>query len=161
MSHPIETMVGEKVGPVLAREGFDLILVEYIPRSHILRLYIDREDAAGDGSEQSVTIDDCSNMSRLVSDVLDGEGLSDRIDGRYTLEVSSPGLDRPLTRPKDFQRFEGQEAKVQTKEPLDGRKRFRGVLGKASEDEFLIEVDGREFTIRYEVVDRARLVPVI
>ncbi len=160
MSHPIEEMVGEKVRPLLAREGFDLILVEYVPRSRILRLFIDREGEVGDGSEQSVTIDDCSNMSRLVSDVLDGEGLSDRIDGRYTLEVSSPGLDRPLTRPIDFQRFEGQEAKVQTKEPLDGRKRFRGVLGKAGLEEFRIEVDGREFTIRYDVVDRARLVPV-
>ncbi|MEL6545840.1 MAG: ribosome maturation factor RimP [Myxococcota bacterium] len=159
MSHPIAEMVGDKVRPLLAREGFDLILVEYVPRSHILRLFIDREDEAGDSDEEGVTIDDCSSMSRLVSDVLDGEGFSDRIDGRYTLEVSSPGLDRPLTRRKDFQRFEGQEAKVQTKEALDGRKRFTGKLGEAGDEEFRILVDGREFTIRYDVVDRARLVP--
>lgn len=159
MSHPFSEMVGNKVRPLLGREGFDLVLVEYVPRSRILRLYIDREDAAGGAESDSVTIDDCSSVSRLVSDVLDGEGISDQIDGRYTLEVSSPGLDRPLTRPKDFQRFEGNEVKVSTLEPLDGRKRFRGKLLGADEHAFRVDVDGKEWTIGYAQVEKARLVP--
>ncbi|MEM6531003.1 MAG: ribosome maturation factor RimP [Myxococcota bacterium] len=161
MKDPVAEMVGDAVRSVLGREGFDLVLVEYIPRSRTLRLYIDREAAAGqsEDDEAGVTIDDCSSVSRLVSDVLDGQGISDRIDGRYTLEVSSPGLDRPLTRPKDFRRFEGSEVKVSTVEPLEGRKRFRGTLLGADEDAFRVDVDGREWSIGYGLVDKARLVP--
>lgn len=154
MGEFVAERVAREVGPVLTQEGFDLVLVEYIPRSRVLRLFIDRE-----GSEEGVTVDDCSNMSRLVSDVLDGSGVSESIDGRFTLEVSSPGLDRPLTRPKDFRRFVGQEVKLSTKEALDGRKRFRGKLVAADDEGIRLEVDGIEVSVGYGLVERARLVP--
>lgn len=156
MEHPTAVAVADVVRPLLAREGYDLILVEFVPRSRILRLFIDREDA---GAEVGVTIDDCSRMSRLVGDVLDGEGLSDSIGERYTLEVSSPGLDRPLTRPKDFRRFAGEEIKLTTTAALEGRRRFRGRLAAADENEVRLEVDGREYAIGYDIIERARLVP--
>lgn len=167
--------------PLLAREGFDLILVEFVPKARTLRLFIDRlEPVSTLGSESErqldgeanresaserfddrceVSIDDCSDVSRLVSDILDGEGVSDTIDGRYTLEVSSPGLDRPLTRRKDFRRFRGEEVKLVTREPLEGRRRFRGRLVRADDSSIGVAVDGKEFSIDYDMLERARLVP--
>jgi ribosome maturation factor RimP len=150
----VAPMVDETVRPLLAQEGYDLVLVEYVSGPRILRIYIDQEKGVG--------VDDCSRVSRLVSDVLDAEGLSDKIDGRYTLEVSSPGLDRPLVRPRDFQRFLGKEARVTTREGIDGRKKFRGRLLHAddsAEGAIRIEVDGRPTDIRYGLIDKARLVP--
>lgn len=166
-NHPVAELVVERVAPVLAREGFDLVWVDYVPRSRVLRIYIDRDPTGFDGAsegqkgneEQGVSIDDCSDMSRLVSDILDGEGISDRIDGRFTLEVSSPGLDRPLTRSKDFLRFEGQSVKVSTFESLEGRRKFSGKLVNAGNESFCVEVDGRSWRIEYGQVDKARLVP--
>ncbi len=150
----IAGLVDQTVRPILVQEGYDLVLVEYISGSRILRLYIDQEKGVG--------VDDCSRVSRLVSDVLDAEGVSDRIDGKYTLEVSSPGLDRPLVRPSDFRRFLEHEVRVTTREGVDGRKKFRGRLLAADEAAggvIRIEVDGRSIEIRYGLIDKARLVP--
>jgi ribosome maturation factor RimP len=148
----IPTQVEQAVTPVLARDGYELVLIEYVPRSAILRLYIDREGG--------VTIDDCQKVSHTVGDLLDAEGISDRIPGRYHLEVSSPGLDRPLVKPRDFQRFAGQAVNVTTREPLEGgRKNFKGQLAQAGDRECQVVVDGTSYTIPYDVIARAKLVP--
>jgi ribosome maturation factor RimP len=144
--------VEKAVGPVVQAEGYELVLVEYIPRSHVVRMYIDRPGG--------ITIDDCTTVTHLVGDLLDAEGFSDRVEGKYTLEVSSPGLDRPLVRPCDFVRFVGQKARVTTREPLaEGRRRFSGKLLQADDRGIQIDVDGRAYAIAYEIIERARLIP--
>ncbi len=137
--------------PVLERDGFELVLCEYVPRQKVLRLFID--------TARGVTVDDCADVSRLVSDLLDAEGISDHIDGRFHLEVSSPGLDRPLCKPRDFQRFVGKRAQVTTSALIEGRRNFAGELVAADDEQFVITVDGRRYAIAYARVDRAKLVP--
>ena len=143
--------VQETLSELLEAEGYDLIWVEFIPRSQILRLFVDKEGG--------VTLDNCATVSHLVGDVLDAEGLDDSLQGKYTLEVSSPGLDRPLTRPKDFIRFVGSRAKLTTKEPTAGRHKFTGELLSATDLVIQIDVDGEPVEIAYELIDRARVVP--
>ncbi len=148
----IPTQVEQAVTPVLAAAGYELVLIEYVPRGAVLRLYIDREGG--------VTVDDCAKVSQTVGDLLDAEGISDRIPGRYHLEVSSPGLDRPLVKPRAFQRFAGQEVTVTTREPLaGGRKNFKGQLAQAGERDCQVVVDGTPYVIPYDVIARAKLVP--
>lgn len=157
VTEPSDTLakaIDDAVRPVLAAEGYDLVLVEYIARSRILRLYVDQEVGVG--------IDDCKEISYLVSDILDAQGLSERIEGSFNLEVSSPGLDRPLVRPKDFCRFVGSEIRVSTREALDGRRRFTGRLLEADSEPgggIRVDVDGKKHPILYEAIHRARLVP--
>lgn len=143
--------VNESVSSVLEAEGYDLILVEFVQRSRILRLYVD--------SEGGITLDDCTRVSHLVGDVLDAEAVDGSLKGQYTLEVSSPGLDRPLTRPKDFKRFVGSRTKLTTKEPTAGRHKFTGELLSATDSTIQIDVDGQSVEIAYGLIDRARLVP--
>ncbi len=149
--HDIITQVETAVVPVLSAHGYELVLTEYVPRSRILRLFIDRQGG--------VSIDDCTRVSHLVSDVLDGEGLSDRISGSYNLEVSSPGLDRPLVKPADFQKYVGKKVNVQTRLPVDGRRKFGGELVFADADGVRIQIDGRPYALTYGQIERARLVP--
>ena len=143
--------VHESVSTLLETEGYDLILVEFIQRSRILRLYVD--------SEGGITLDDCTKVSHLVGDVLDAEEVEGSLKGQYTLEVSSPGLDRPLTRPKDFKRFVGSRTKLTTKEPTAGRHKFTGELLSATDSAIQIDIDGQSVEIAYGLIDRARLVP--
>ena len=146
----------EQVGPKLERivefAGMELVHVEARRESGgtILRLYIDREGG--------VTLEDCARVSRQVSAELDAD---DPLPGRYTLEVSSPGLDRPLVRPADYTRFLGKEAQVQTHEALAGRKRFKGTLAGADAVGIRIDVDGVSYAITYAQIERAKLVPEI
>ena len=143
--------VQEALSGLLEAEGFDLVLVEFVSRSQILRLFVDKEGG--------VTLDNCTTVSHLVGDVLDAEVLDDSLKGKYTLEVSSPGLDRPLTRPKDFIRFVGSKAKLTTKEPTAGRHKFTGELLSATDLVIQIDVDGEPVEIAYDLIDRARVVP--
>lgn len=143
--------VSESVSSLLEAEGYDLILVEFVQRSRILRLYVD--------SEGGITLDDCTRVSHLVGDVLDAEVVDGALKVQYTLEVSSPGLDRPLTRPKDFKRFVGSRTKLTTKEPTAGRHKFTGELLSATDSVIQIDVDGQSVEIAYGLIDRARLVP--
>ena len=152
--------IREGLQDLLESEGYDLILVEHLAPSGILRLYIDSERPGGAG------IDDCTRVSRWISDLLDGSGLGDSIPGAYSLEVSSPGLDRPLARPADFCRFISHEAKVTLRgdaaQEFDGRRRFSGVLREADESAsggIRIEVDEKVYALRYETIEQARLVP--
>ncbi len=138
--------------PAVKLSGCELVAIEYFPRGvgQTLRLYIDREGG--------ITVDDCERVSRQVSGVLDVE---DPITGHYTLEVSSPGLDRPLTAARDFERFSGHEVKLRTDMPVGGQRNFRGLLHGLSGGDVLLEVDGREVRLPLDRIEKARLVPEI
>lgn len=130
--------------------GFDLIEIEHVPnpKHGILRLYIDKEDG--------VTIDDCSDVSEQISALLDVE---EPIRGHFNLEISSPGMDRPLTRLKDFQRFAGSLVKLKTLKPMDGQRNFKGRILEANEDVLVIETDTEEISVPMNAIEKARLVP--
>jgi ribosome maturation factor RimP len=129
--HPMAARVAELLEPHVERQGFELVLVEYHKgtRSSLLRLLIDRP---GGG----VTLDDLERLSPVLGDVLD---VYDPIEGRYTLEVASPGINRPLTRVGDFEGVVGQRVKIRTHRAVDGQKSFAGVL--ASVDAQGVEID--------------------
>lgn len=148
----IAAQVEAAVIPLLERQGFELVLLEYVPRQKVLRLFIDQPNG--------VTIDDCSKVSRLVGDLLDAEGVSERIEGHYNLEVSSPGLDRPLVKAKDFQRFVGKRVNIQTREMVQNRKKFpNGELLAADEEGVRVKVDNVTYDVAYGMIDKARLIP--
>ena len=132
--------------PAIEALGYELVELEFPP--HLLRIYIDREGG--------VTVDDCEVVSRQVSAVLDVE---DPIPGAYTLEVSSPGLDRPLRKEADYARFAGQQVKLELTLPKDGRRRFTGTLKGCKAGEVTVEVDGVEHTLPLADIGKARLVP--
>ena len=120
------------IEPALEDRGFRLVRVAISGREgKTLQVMADRSDG-------TMTIEDCEAISRELSALLD---VHDPIAGAYRLEVSSPGIDRPLVRPSDFQDWSGHEAKIELKEPIDGRKRFRGVLEGFEGGEIRIEVD--------------------
>jgi ribosome maturation factor RimP len=118
-------------------------------RDGLLRLFIDRQP---DG----IGLEDCETVSRQVSALLDVE---DPIPGHYRLEVSSPGLDRRLTKLAHYQRFVGAEVRVKLRFPLDGRRNYRGTLRAASEKDIEVEVDGQKHTLPMANIESARLVP--
>jgi ribosome maturation factor RimP len=147
----IAATVQDAVEPVLGPQGYEVWLVEYVPRSRVLRMFIDHPSG--------VSIDDCTRVSHLVSDLLDAEGYSDLFGDRYTLEVSSPGLDRRLVKPAHFRRFVGSVAQVRTVAATDGRRKFRGELVAADEAKIRIDIDGQAREFEYEQIESARLVP--
>jgi ribosome maturation factor RimP len=102
-----------------------------------------------------IEVDDCARISRAVSAVLDVE---DPISGEYVLEVSSPGIDRPLTRLKDFARWEGYEVRLETDEPIDGRRRFRGTLEGVRDGEVLLAIPEGTIGLAYGMIADAKLV---
>ena len=147
-------MRGRLIGllePVVAGLGYELVELEFSPASSraLVRLYIDRTDGA------PVQLDDCERASHAVGKVLDAE---DPIEREYQLEVSSPGFDRPLRTEAHFARFAGSEAKIELKEPQDGRRRFRGRLGPVEDGLVSIEVDRREWKLPLAGISKARLV---
>ena len=155
------------LAPTVDALGLELLGVEYLPApgGALVRLYIDipledaAAEAAGEGDEppRTVGIEDCEAVSREVSAQLDVE---DPISGNYTLEVSSPGLDRPLFTPAQFARYIGQVAKVWLKLPQDGRRRLQGEILRADEAAVVIKVEGAgEMSIAPANIDKARLVP--
>jgi ribosome maturation factor RimP len=149
------------LAPTTESLGLELLGVEYLPTpgSATLRLYIDvpADRATGpDGEPRSVTIEECEAVSREVSAQLDVE---DPISGNYTLEVSSPGLDRPLFSVDQFERFIGESAKVTLRLPQDGRRRLQGVIASVEGTMITFLVDGAGFTVAFENIDKARLVP--
>jgi len=129
--------------------GYMLVGIEYIKNGHetVLRIYID--------SEQGISIEDCERVSHQVSGILEVE---DPISSAYSLEVSSPGFDRPLFKPRDFERFTGAEAKISMKLPIQGRRNFKGVLHGFSEGNILVEVDGEVYELPLTKLSKARLI---
>jgi len=124
--------VAALIEPVLDNRGFRLVRVTVTGREgKTVQVMAERPDG-------TMTIDDCEAVSRELSPLLD---VHDPIAGSYRLEVSSPGIDRPLVRPSDFEDWSGYEAKIELREPIDGRKRFRGVLEGFEDGEIRIELD--------------------
>ena len=113
-----------------------------------MRLYIDNADGIG--------LDDCEKVSHAVSALLDVE---DPLPGQYNLEISSPGVDRKLTKVGHFQRFMGDTVKVQMRFPVDGRKRFRGTIESCDDEHVVVKVDGESYSLPLATIDTARLVP--
>ena len=140
------------LAPTVASLGLELLGVEFVPSGHsaLLRLYI---DAPG----RLVGIEDCEAASREVSALLDVE---DPIESEYTLEVSSPGVDRPLFSVEQFARFLGEKAKVQLRLPQDGRRRMAGRIVAAADGRVTLAVEGiGELSVAMENIEKARLVP--
>ena len=128
----IDRRLAEIVAPTIEGLGFELVRIRLQGGRHpLLQIMADRP-------EGGIDVDDCAAISTAVSAVLDVE---DPIEENYTLEVSSPGIDRPLTRLKDFDMWEGYEARIETFEQIDGRKRFKGILRGSEGDEVLIEIE--------------------
>ena len=138
------------LGPAIERLGYELVDLEARlgGKGGLVRLYIDKPDG--------IDLDDCEKVSLAVSALLDVE---DPIPGNYNLEVSSPGLDRKLTKVEHFQRFEGETVKVQMRFPIEGRRRFRGTLVSSDEENIVVEVDGESHSLPLKTIDTARLVP--
>jgi ribosome maturation factor RimP len=142
------------LAPTVGSLGLELLGAEYLPSpgGAMLRLYID----VPAGEERQVGIEDCEAVSREVSAQLD---VADPISGHYTLEVSSPGVDRPLFTPAQFERFRGEQAKVGLKLPQDGRRRLQGRIERVEGGTIVLGVDGAEIAVAADNIDKARLVP--
>ncbi|MFK8017418.1 MAG: ribosome maturation factor RimP [Gammaproteobacteria bacterium] len=145
-----EEKILDLLSPSVEDLGYELIDVEYhtAPKSGTLRLYIDR----GEG----IDIEDCEAVSRQASAILDVE---DPISGMYHLEVSSPGLDRVLRTPGHYAAFVGSEINVRLRRPLDGRRKMRGVLSAARDEDIDVTVDDTTVTIALTQIEKTRLVP--
>lgn len=146
------TWLEEKIAPDLEAMGFEVVRVAVTGEGgrRALQIMADRADGS------LINIDDCTTISATLSDLFETD---DPLDGAYNLEVSSAGVDRPLTRPKDFDAYAGFEAKVQTRRPLEGRKKFRGILDGLSDGEaVLMTVDGEQVAVPLAEVDRAQLI---
>ena len=144
------------LAPTVASLGLELLGAEYLPSpgGAVLRLYIDVPQA--ESAERNVGIEECEAVSREVSAQLDVE---DPISGNYTLEVSSPGIDRPLFAPAHYARYVGQSAKVGLKLPQDGRRRLQGRIDKVEGGSIVFDVDGKPFEVAFDNIDKAKLVP--
>jgi len=147
----LESRIAEMIGPSLKSMGYDLVRVMMQGRQRpVLQIMAERID------QKAMTVEDCADISRQISALLD---VDDPIDGAYSLEVSSPGIDRPLTRPADFERYAGYEIKLETSEPVEGRKRFRGkLLGIGADEMVKLLADNVEWTLPLALVRGAKLV---
>ncbi len=153
-------IVGETENPVIGRvwqlaeplcrgEGVELVHVEY-GREHggrTLRIYLDRPQGG-------ITLDDCANISRQLSDILD-VGLDDQ--GAYRLEVSSPGIPRPIGRIDDFEQYAGGKVKIRTSRPINGRKNFTGILTGVSGPTVHLSVDNQPVAIAFTDIAKAHI----
>jgi ribosome maturation factor RimP len=138
------------IAPVADAMGYDIVRVQLTGGARgVLQVMAERKDGA------AMSVDDCAALSRTLSALLDVE---DPIPGSYALEVSSPGIDRPLLKKRDFERFAGFEAKVETRRPISGRKRFRGRLLGVEDDTVRIKLPEGEFEIPCADIYRAKLV---
>jgi ribosome maturation factor RimP len=152
MSTTYRDKIIELVEPVIESEGMEIVDVECLRMKTrwLVRLYIDKDGG--------VTIDDCTHVSRQVGDLLD---VYDIPPGSYTMEVSSPGLDRPLARDKDFSRFRGSKIKVRLTDKIEGSRNFRGTLEDFLEEDgekiIVLDVDGKKYRIPKASVAKAHL----
>jgi ribosome maturation factor RimP len=143
--------------PYVRDAGFDLIEVQFAreQRGAVLRLFIDRP-AGSEGDQSLIGVDDCERVSRDVSAALD---VADSIAHTYLLEVSSPGLDRPLRRERDFARFVGESARVRLEVGVEGRRNFSGTIRGAKDGRVEIASDGRSYELPIDDIVRANLIP--
>ena len=138
------------IEPVVTSMGFELWGIDYLSQGKHSRLviYIDGPDG--------ITVDDCADVSRQVSGVLDVE---DPIPGKYQLEVSSPGMDRPLFTLDQFTRYRGHVVALRLRAPYEGRRKFKGLLAGVENDEVLLQLDGEEYCFPIDGIEQARVVP--
>ncbi len=145
----IDRRIAEIIRPVIEDLGFELVRVRLQGgRTPLLQIMADRP-------EGGINVDDCADISVAVSATLDVE---DPVEDAYNLEVSSPGIDRPLTRLKDFETFEGYDVRLETNQPIDGRKRFKGILAGVEGDEVLINVEEGTIGLNFDWLSDAKLV---
>lgn len=136
--------------PIVDAMGYEIVRVLITgTRNPTLQIMAERRDGVG------MTVEDCAEISRAISAVLEVE---DPIDDTYSLEVSSPGIDRPLVQLKDFERFAGFDVRVEMKAPHDGRRRFKGRLHGVAETNVIVEEDGKQFELPFASIQRAKLI---
>jgi ribosome maturation factor RimP len=140
----------ELLGPVVTELGYELWELEYAnqARGGLLRLYID--------SAEGISVEDCAKVSHAVSAAMDA---ADPIAAQYTLEVSSPGMDRVLRTREHFELFRGEQVRVEMKQPVGGRKRFVGTLTEVDEGGITLDVDGSVLNLPLNGIHKARLAP--
>ncbi len=148
-AHIITKQVADLVEPILGEMGFELVDVQYLPKygRWVLRLYID--------TEGGVTIDDCARVSREIGDLID---VKDVIMHEYILEVSSPGLNRPLKKEADFIWARGKRVKVRMVKPVNGRRNFTGYLKNFEDGTLYVEAEGSLMALPWVEVEKANLV---
>ncbi|MCO2379587.1 ribosome maturation factor RimP [Pseudomonas aeruginosa] len=136
--------------PVVEALGYECWGVEFISqgRHSVLRVYIDRPEG--------ILIDDCEAVSRQVSGILDVE---DPISGEYTLEVSSPGMDRPLFTLEQFAKHAGEQVKIRLRSPYEGRRNYQGILRGVEEQDVVVLVDDHEYLLPIDSIDKANIIP--
>ncbi len=144
-----ETKLTALLEPAITGLGYELVGIEYLPmgKQSVLRIYIDLE--------QGILVEDCEKVSRQVSAVLDVE---DPIRGAYTLEVSSPGIDRPLFTPEQYAAYVGQTVRIQLGRALEGRRKFKGKLTEVSDEGLVLTDNGESFQLPFDIIDKGRLV---
>jgi len=144
------TQLWDLLEPVITGLGYELVEIEYQPnpKHGVLRIYIDQQ--------QGITVDDCKQVSDQVSALLDVE---DPIPGHYNLEVSSPGLDRPLRTIRDYERFTGEIARIRLGMPIGGQRNFKGRLAGIENDAVRLDCENGQVTLPLASIDRARLAP--
>jgi len=151
MAGRAHTQLEDLLSPVVDSLGYEFVGLEYLPQGKhsLLRIYIDKPDG--------ITVDDCGTVSHQVSGVLEVE---DPISGHYVLEVSSPGLDRPLFKFEDFERFSGNNVQIRLQIPLDGRRNFKGLLQGVQAADQLVElaIDDEIISLPWGRIEKARLV---
>lgn len=142
------TRVWQLAGPLVEGEGMEIVDIEFRHEGsrggRVLRLYLDKEGGPN--------VDDLSRVSRQLSELLDAE---DTIDGSYTLEVSSPGINRPLKKPAHFARFVGKRIRVRTRDLIDGRRSFLGILGQVVEDSVILTQEGKRYQIPFSMIEKS------
>ena len=145
----IDKRMAEIAQPVIEGLGYELVRIRLMSgKSTTLQIMADKPNG-------SIEVDDCAKISTELSAVFDVE---DPVAGEYTLEVSSPGIDRPLTRLKDFEAWAGWEAKIETSELIDGQRRFKGTLQGVQDDEVLIDIQQGTIGLKFEWLSDAKLV---
>ena len=144
--------IQEIVEPVVESLGYELVGIEFLRQGKhgLLRVYID--------TENGVTVDDCGKVSHQLSGVLDVE---DVIKGQYRLEVSSPGLDRPLFKLAHFERFAGHQARLTLATPIEGQRKFKGVLQGVEDGKVIVNVGENELVLSISAIDKANLIAEI
>ncbi|WP_188862845.1 ribosome maturation factor RimP [Marinobacterium nitratireducens] len=143
-------LLHELIEPSVTALGFELWGIEYVAQGahSVLRIYIDSEDG--------ISVDDCAKVSHQVSGILDVE---EPISGQYNLEVSSPGMDRPLFTLEQFAAWAGHQVQLRLRVPFEGRRKFKGLLNGVEGDEVLLVVDKEEYLLPIDLIDRANIVP--
>ncbi len=145
---PVVSRVWEIAAPMAAAEGMEIVDIEFRREGSrsgkVLRLYLDKEGGP--------TLDELARVSRLLNEKLDASPVD---AGPYVLEVSSPGINRALKTPGHFSRFVGRRVRVRTREAVDGRRAFLGILREATPDDIVVAQDGREFRIALPLIEKA------